>query len=237
MSARRGYPASLMSLGAERQRGMTLMELIISLALSVVVTSAMVMLMANSLGATSRIVLMTELTDQLRNAMRMMTRDVRRANYTVNSAFCYGNSDCGEDGSADQYSDIDVTDGSCFMFGLDRNFDGDATDDDAGAFRHRQTSGVGRIEMWVGDNDPDCSAANDADWVPVTDPDFVDITAFNVNDAESFSESATDSSGVTITQRARQIQVQIEGRLIRDNRITRRMEDVIKVRNDFVSQS
>ena len=237
MSARRGYPASLMSLGAERQRGMTLMELIISLALSVVVTSAMVMLMANSLGATSRIVLMTELTDQLRNAMRMMTRDVRRANYTVNSAFCYGNSDCGVDGSADQYSDIDVTDGSCFMFGLDRNFDGDATDDDAGAFRHRQTSGVGRIEMWVGDNDPDCSAANDADWVPVTDPDFVDITAFNVNDAESFSESATDSSGVTITQRARQIQVQIEGRLIRDNRITRRMEDVIKVRNDFVSQS
>jgi hypothetical protein len=63
-----------------RQAGFTLMEAMISLALSLVVTSAMVALMANSLGTTSRIIQMSQLTDELRNTMSMLTRDIRRAN-------------------------------------------------------------------------------------------------------------------------------------------------------------
>jgi len=220
-----------------RQGGFTLMESMVSLALSLVVTSAMVMLMANSLGATTRIVQMTQLADELRNAMSMMTRDVRRANYSLNAAYCYANSDCGIDGSANQFADIDVTDGSCITFGLDRNFDGNAANDDAGGFRRVETGGVGRIEMWVGGNAPNCAAANDANWVAVTDPDFVDVTMFAVNDDASFSGSVSGEAGSTITQRTREIQVQIEGRLIRDNTITRRIEDVIKARNDVITKT
>ena len=225
------------SVRISRQAGFSLMETLISLALSMVVTSAMVVLMGNSMGTTTRIIQMAQLTDQLRNAMSMMTRDVRRANYSANAAYCYANSDCGIDGSANQFADIDVTDGSCFTFGLDRDFDGDASDDGAGGFRRVVAGGVGLIEMWIGDNAPDCAAANDANWVAVTDPDFVDVTTFAVNDAASFSGSVTGEAGSTITARTRQIQVQIEGRVIRDNSITRRIEDIIKARNDTITKT
>ena len=88
--------------GARRQAGVTLMEAMISLALSLLVTTAMVTLMGNSMGSATRIIEMSQLTDELRNAMSMMSRDIRRANYNSNSIYCYANSDCGIDGSASQ---------------------------------------------------------------------------------------------------------------------------------------
>jgi len=219
--------------GLRLQAGVTLIEALISLALSMIVTSTMVMLMANSLGTTSRIIQMSQLTGELRNAMVMITRDVRRANCSANATFCYANPDCGLDGSAGQFADIDVTDGSCFIFGLDRDFDGNAANDDAGAFRRVVTDGVGRIEMWVGDNAPNCTASH-GDWLAVTDPDFVDVTTFAINDSTSYTGTVGGETGSTVTHRSRQIHVQVEGRLVLDNSISRRIEDISNVRNDLI---
>ena len=66
------------------QAGVTLIETLIGLALSVIVTVSMVSLMANSMGSATRIIQMSQLTDELRNTMSMMSRDIRRANYTAN---------------------------------------------------------------------------------------------------------------------------------------------------------
>jgi len=71
----------------------------------------------------------------------------------------------------------------------------------------------------------------------VTDPDFVDITTFSANDDDSFSASISGEAGSTITQRTRQIELQIEGSLVRDDTITRRIEDVIKLRNDMITKT
>ena len=129
------------SAGLGRQAGATLIELLIALALSLVVTTSMVVLMGNSMGSATRIIEMSQLTDELRNSMSMMSRDVRRANYNVNAIYCFANSDCGEgaDASAIQAENIkiekDVISGGetvdrCMVFGLDRNWDGDANNDD-----------------------------------------------------------------------------------------------------------
>jgi len=227
---------------ARSQAGFTLMEMMISLALSMVVTSSMVVLMANSVGSTSRIIQMTQLTDQLRNTMSMLTRDIRRANYSANAAYCYANSDCGLEDATKQFADVtfdgNINDGDiCFTFGLDRNWNGNASEDDAGGFRRVTSGGVGLIEMWVGDNAPDCTANNDADWVAITDPDFVDITVFSADDGDSFTASFAGEAGATITQRTRQVQVEIEGVLVRDPTITRRIEDVVKLRNDMITKT
>jgi Tfp pilus assembly protein PilW len=217
--------------GMRRQAGFTLMEAMIALGLSMIVTSAMVVLMANSLGTATKVIQMTQLTDELRNAMSMMSRDVRRANYSASAVYCYANSDCGIDGSATQAPDITIG-GDCFTFNLDRNQDGDASTDDAGAFRRVTAGGVGLIEMWVGDSAPNCGAAS-TDWVAVTDPGFIDVTTFAIDDSASFTGTLVEEGGTILTQRTRQVQIALEGRLIRDNRITRRIEDVIKVRNDI----
>lgn len=215
----------------KRQAGATLIEAMIALALSLIVTTSMVVLMSNSLGSATRLIQMSQLTDELRNAMSMMSRDVRRANFSANSIYCYANSDCGVDGSATQYADIAIS-GECFRFGLDRDWDGDAATDDAGAFRRVVTGGVGVIEMWVGDASPNCTASS-TDWVAVTDPDFVDITSFGLDNSGTFDQTIAEEGGATLTQRTRQLRMQINGRLSLDNSITREVVDTITVRNDI----
>ena len=86
--------------------------------------------------------------------------------------------------------------------------------------------------MWVGGSSQNCTAVS-SDWVAVSDPDFVDITTFTIDDAASFTQTLAGEAGTIITQRMRQIQMQIGGRLILDNSISRTIEDTIKVRNDL----
>jgi hypothetical protein len=234
----------------KRQAGVTLIEAMISLALSLLVTSAMVALMANSLGTSTRVIHMSQLTDEMRNAMNMMTRDVRRANYTANSIFCYGYSKCGfAGGIAQQTGDIQIGGGgSCFTFSLDRSFDGDATNDAVGAFRRVTTGGVGVIEMWTGagGTTPNCaSAAGAANWIELTDPTTVNITALTIDDLGSFTKEVSESKTSTFDSRQREIHIVMQGRLrleedmvasgsLAETIVVRELEDIIYVRNDFI---
>jgi len=217
------------------QAGATLIEIMIGLALSLVVVTSMVALMGNSMGSATRIIQMTQLSDELRNAMSMMTRDLRRSNYSANSAYCYANSDCGVDGSATQVGDITISGGNCMIFNLDRDQDGDASDDGAGGFRLRDDGGVGFIEMWTGDASPGCNDGAGGDWIALTDPAYVNITVFSIDDSNSIENSITVEGGGTLTQRTRQIVIQIQGELLIEDTITRRLEDTIKVRNDWLN--
>lgn len=237
---KRGKRMSLKS----RQAGVTLMETMIALALSLVVTTAMVILMANSLGTATRVIHMSQLTDELRNAMSMMTRDVRRANYSANSIFCYGHSQCGfAGGNALQAGDIQIANGGgCFTFTLDRGFNGDATDDAVGGFRRVVTGGVGVIEMWTGAGGtaPNCGSAPGAEnWIQLTDPSTVNITAFNVDDSGSIVNEVAETKTTTFDSRQREIQITVGGQLVieeaRGNPVVQRqIRDIIYVRNDYV---
>lgn len=217
--------------------GFTLMEVLVSVSISLVVTAAMIALMANSLGNTSRIVNMTKLTDDMRMTMQMLTRDVRRSSYNANAMYCYGNEDCGTDGSATLAGDISVSDSNdCFTFLLDRDHDGDSTNNDAGGFRRVSTGGVGVIQMWIGGATPDCDAEEDHDfWVEVTDSNSMDISGFAVDDDLSYTEVVfDDGAGKIITQRIRKLRFSVQGQLVADNNISRSIEDIITVRNDLL---
>ncbi len=219
-----------------RQRGATLMEVLIAMSISLVVTAAMVALMANSLGTTGRIIKMTKLSDDMRTTMQMMSRDVRRTSYNSNSMFCYANRDCGSDGAATLAADITINGSNdCFTFLTDRDHDGDSTENSAGGFRRVTTSGVGVIEMWTGDASPDCAAAAGADsWVQVTNPENMDIFAFSVDDDLSYDLEIFNDGTNSLSQRVRKIRMNMRGRLVVDNTIVRRIEDVIAVRNDLL---
>lgn len=226
-----------MSMFKNRQSGATLMEVLVAMSISLVVTSSMVALMANSLGTTSRIVQMTKLADDMRVAMQMMTRDVRRTSYNANSMFCYANDDCATDGAITAAGDITIDDSNtCFTFLMDRDHDGDSTNDDAGGFRRVAVDGVGAIEMWTGDSAADCDAAvGAAGWVQITNPENMDIFDFSVDDDLSYTQVIQDDgAGNTLSQRVRKLRMQVEGRLVVANNISRRVEDVISVRNDLL---
>ena len=219
-----------------RQSGATMMEVLIAMTISLVVTSAMIAMMSNSLGTTTRIIHMTKLTDDMRAALQMMSRDVRRSSYNANSMYCYANDDCATDGSSLTLAgDVVINDtADCFTFLTDRDHDGDSTEDSAGGFRHVTKNGVGVIEMWTGDGAPNCTdAAGAAGWVDITDGEQMDIFAFTVGD-EGYSQVILDNGTATLSQKVRKIRMDMEGRLVLDNSITRHIEDVITIRNDLL---
>lgn len=218
----------------KRSQGMTLMELVISVSLSLVVTAAMVALMINTLSTNARIVKMSRLTDDMRIALQLMTRDVRRSNYTSEAVLCFANPDCAHDGTIAWSGDVQIANsGDCFVYQLDRDFDGDMTNNGAGAFRRSLQSGVGVIQMWVGESVPDCESG-DAEWVPITDPNDIEITGFAVDDGLSYSEVILDDSdGTQYLQRVRKLRLSMTGQLRIDASITRELEDVIKLRNNL----
>lgn len=219
---------------ARNSRGFSLMELLVATSLSLVVTMTMLSLMSNSLASTSRIVKMTKLTDDMRVALQMMTRDVRRSNYTADAVLCFANPDCAVDGTITWSGDVVINEtGDCFVYQLDRDFDGDMTENAAGAFRRTLQGGVGALEMWVGDSVPACNSSA-TDWVLMTDPSDIDITAFSVDDALSYSEVIwDDGEGSQFQQKVRKLRFRIGGELTVDARITRDIEDVIKLRNNL----
>jgi hypothetical protein len=87
--------------------------------------------------------------------------------------------------------------------------------------------------MWTGGNAPDC-AGDDTNWVRVTNPDSMDITNFNVDDDLSYTETIFDNGITVIQQKVRKLRFTIDGQLVNASGITRRMEDVISVRNDLL---
>jgi hypothetical protein len=222
---------------SSRQAGASLMEVMVAMSISLVVTAAMVALMSNSLGTTARIIKMTKLSDDMRVAMQMMTRDVRRSSYNADAMLCYSNPNCDTDGSIVAAGDITINNtNTCFVYLLDRDHDGDSTENDAGGFRHVTVGGVGVIEMWTGGASPDCSsAAGSAGWVQITNPDNMDIFGFTVNENLSYTQLIQDDGfGNTMSQKVRKLRMNMRGRLVLDNTIVRRMEDVINVRNDLL---
>ena len=258
----RKAPGNARTAGAlrSRQAGVTLLETLITLALSTLVITAMVVLMGNSMGTTNRITQMAQLNDELRNVMSMLTRDIRRANYSAASILCYGNPYCGEqpltrqEGGDTPLGAHMVFAAGCVIFQVDRtgnlqNYDGDATNDSKGGFRLVDDDGVGVVQMWANTaaTVPGCGDDIDAaGWIAVTDPNIVDIVEFTINDEDSFDKSIFQDDGESeYTQRQRHLQLTIEGELVLEQRmgwaadtddqmIRRRIQDVIVVRNDYL---
>ena len=243
--------------GGARQAGMTLLEALISLALSTVVVIGMVVLMGNSMGTANRITQSAQLNDQLRNVMSMMTRDVRRANYSAASVLCYGNPYCSEQeltrqaGGDTPLGAHMIIEPDCLIFQVDRigNYDGNATNDSKGGFRLVDDGGVGVIQMWANADAtvPSCNDGIDAaGWVAVTDPNILDIVEFSVDDSLSIEKSIFQDEGEEeYTQRQRYLELAVEGELVLEQRmgwvagtddimIRRRVEDEITVRNDYL---
>ena len=237
-----------------KQAGASLMEVLVAMSISLVVTASMIALMANSLGSTTRIIKMTKLSDDLRVAMQMMSRDVRRSNYNVDSMLCYANDDCTSDASLTAVGDVFISDSDdCFYFLTDRGHDDyAATPQAAGGFRRVEVNidknddgvaetAVGVVEMWTGTSDPSgiCSLASGATgWVEITNPENMDITSFVVVDDEpglSYTVLVQDDGfGNTLSQRVRKLRMNLQGALVMDDSITRQVEDIITVRNDLL---
>ena len=235
-----------------RQGGMTLMELLVAGVISIIASLGMVMVMANSLGTGSQTIKMTRLTQDMRTAMQIMSRELRRANYHSDYMACYGNVDCLGAGSlniAAKVSEIHISDNGnsdCFWFWYDRPQTGTQVAVNAepvAAFRRTIASGtIGKLQMTTTrTTTPGCDA--NTDWVDITNPDLVDILTFNVSDANSFTQ-AINAGGDT--QSVERIALSMTARLAVDASVptwlqnnanaSRELTEFVTVRNNTTAK-
>jgi len=243
--------------GLKRQRGMTLMELLVAGLISVIVASGMVILMANTLGTGTQTIKLTKLSQQLRTAMQIMTREIRRANYHTTYASCFGDLNClATLGITDEVSEININGtNDCVWFWYDRPqrcptssctanqllaAQTAITAETVAGFRRTTSGGIGVIQMTTsGTSTANCPTTG---WVDITNPDLVDITSFNVTNVVPNYASYTWT--VNGTQSVERIGVTMSGKLKNDaslpaflqatgeNLLT--VRDFIRVRNNII---
>jgi prepilin peptidase dependent protein B len=230
---------------SRRQSGITLVELMVGIAVGLFIVAAASFMLSNQLDENRRLVLDTQLQQDLRSAADLVSRDLRRAGY-------WGNAEQGAwlrgvATAANPYTAIDSaapgTRGSrvTYTYSLDSQqappqAENDTVDGhDNSGFRLNE----GAIELQLGDNN----------WQKITDPATLTITYFEIWLDEqnipleaacpkTVAEGGVCAGGGAVcppVQQMREFQVVIKGQATNDDKVKRSMRTNVRVRNDVVN--
>lgn len=217
---------------SRRQGGFTLVELLIAVVISLIAVSGMVIVMGNVVGTTNQVIQQTRLAGDMRAAMQVVVRDLRRANFNEAFASCIGagNLICT---AVPDNTTID-TGNNCMSY----------------SYRRRDTSGnwqnvsgsvrLSNNQLQFNSAQNNCAAS--AGWEPLTDPDIVQITGFAIQDTGD-PTLTYEASGVTptLSQRVRKMRITMTGRVCEVGGLSgctswreRQVQTTVRVRNDLL---
>ncbi len=220
------------------QRGLSLVELLIGIAVGLFIVAAASFTLTNHLDDSRRLLLETQLQQDLRGATDIVVRDLRRSGYWGNSqnSVWYrgtpgvvGNPYTNLAGVTADTTSASVT----FNYSLDgppHPPENDAVDShDVAGFRLRN----GAIELQLGDNN----------WQQVTDPTTLTITNFGVTlrtqeiDLSRFCLRPCPVGSLTCPPRqlVREFEVAIDGQATNQATVRRSMRANVRPRNDVMT--
>lgn len=210
-------------------RGLSLVELMIGITVGLFVVAGAAFMLTNQLHGGRRLMLETQVQQDLRAAADMVVRELRRAGFSptaVNAAWYRGTPGVIQSGYAPiQAGASEVR----FRYGTDSN---NFTDDDE-EFGFRLDRGV--IQFRLGDGG----------WQPLTDPETLVIDTFTITenlqtiDLNRFcARPCIDvSTGASCgpTQTIREYEIDIAGEAARDPAVQRSLRATVRPRNDLVT--
>ncbi len=207
----------------KRQLGVTLVELLVATAISLIAIAGMVALMSSTLGATSTTVTTARLSSELRAARQIISRDIRRADYSDDFATCIGSGDAGACLEVPKTLSYTETDASCISFRYERN-----GAQQFSAVRLNTTTGALEFRS-------DAASCDDSNnWEALNDPEVITVTRFTVSDDEGFQQALVSG----LTQLVRKIRIEIVGEACLttncSEKVTREVSHVIRIRNDIL---
>lgn len=218
--------------------GYGLIELMLAIAIGLIVLGGLTSLVVATLRTNTDNMRMTRLTQEMRGAMQLMTRDLRRAGFSQNALEDVGTGSTGNAFIAVDYVDADTDgfdDDNCILYSFDSDIGGassiDGTQEAAEQHGVRYNADDLTIEYKDGATS---SCIQDAGWAPMTDPGTVEILALTFGDVDG--DGAFPCVDVTGGSRVivREIQITMTGRLTEDATVQRTIRDTVRVRNDQV---
>jgi type IV pilus assembly protein PilW len=213
-----------------RERGMSLVELLVGAAVGLIVVAAAGSVVAAHQVAARRVQLEARLMQDLRGASELVSRDLRRAGHWAAAASGVRRGD--EPILANPHAEIAPASGVAALVALSFSTSaGDAAsvgDGERFGFRLRN----GALEMQLG-------AGN---WQALSDPGTVVVTSFSVVPRVDEADLATfcakpcsaGSANCPPRQQIRSYAISVAGRSTIDALVTRELRSVVRVRNDVV---
>lgn len=220
------------------RRGLSIVELMIGVTIGLFVLAAAAMVMTTQLGDNRRLLLETQVQQDLRAVSALITRDLRRANYWGGANAQVWASTLAP-ATANPYNTLEppTTVGSTslqYSRSLDDEFLVVGTDDNAVAASElvtfRFNSAANSIEMRLGT----------AAWQALTDTDVIKVTTFNfvVNETQQALPCGVDCPvlgvlGCPLVQGVRDVTFVIVAEARHDARVKRSISDSVRLRNDL----
>ena len=206
---------------AHRQRGLSLIELMVGVTIALFITVAGGSLLVGHLRENRALVLEARLTQDLRTAADVITRDLRRAGY-------WGHAGAGANPYAALSPSTTSAEAVSLRYSMDANENDSVDSNEQFGFRLRN----GAIELQLG-------AGN---WQALTDAGTITVTAFGVTpelqdvSLESLCPTACSagSSQCPPHQQVRSLAVFISAALVSDARVTRTVRSQVRIRSDAV---
>ena len=197
-----------------KQRAFTLIELMISIVIGLIILAAVIGMFVSMIKSDNDNLKSIRLNQELRSAMSVITRDIRRAGANRNAAINSSTTP-----PTNPFSPISIpinTTATTINFSYDAVADADI---ELYGYRRNSTVGNERIESCSGSIAAGCGT-----WQPVTDESLVNILAL------TFADTTVTQIGVNI----RQITIILSGQLRSDSSVTRTLTETVKVRNDEI---
>ncbi len=234
------------------QRGLSLVELMVGITIGLIVSAAASVLAVNQINEHRRLMLETQIQQDLRTAADLLQQELRRAGFRGNAELGVWapptgdgslNQQAAQVASASQFAEMTRTDnnaGRSLTYRYARgaySATGSVRDNENFGFRWDRASKT--LYLMIG------LASGQPNWQPITDPDAVKITDFTIDldelqatDVGDFCDRPCDppTAGAAACPRhvVRQVRFRIDAEAAHDSRVKRTLTGVERLRADKI---
>jgi len=197
----------------------------ISITVGLIVMAGVLGIFVNTVKASSDAMKMTRLNQELRAAMDVMTRDIRRAGYWGKASTSIGFGPAVSNVNPFDVIAPGATDGvanSCIIYSYDEDKDGVVDEHEYFGFRLKSSAVQSREE------NENCTASEE--WKDITDKQSILITAlkFEFTNPKTVAVNPGGASKIKV----REVTITLQGELKNDSSVKREIKDAVRVRSD-----
>lgn len=214
----------------QNQKGLTLIELMISMTIALIVVAAVLTMYVSMANSNIDYLKMIRLNNEMRAAMNTIARDLRRAGHNQNAASLMGTGASGALALNDFANTTDTSIRTNTAEGVASNiitfsYDKDSTDSatDIDGYGYRLNAGA--IEYCDEDNAV-CDPSISATWEDLTDEQVINISDL------TFIVNTYNVASVAV--QLKEVEISMTGELISDTDFTRTLTETVTVRNEVI---
>ena len=211
--------------------GFTIIELLLVVVLGLVLSAAAVDFSANMFSSNTKSIMMIQMSEEMRSAMQLISRDIRRSGYNGDALGRFLATET--IGSGITLGPLDEYDNATCLEVNYENLQGDPVN---AVYRMRTVDDIGRV---AANFDADASCETDLDdngWVDLTDSTLIDVRSVRFKHEANFTDIAENSSTGNVVQvEVEAINITISARLKEDETVSRGITDTVQLKNQSIT--